>query len=330
MAARGREEGRAVGEQLDDLHRRRGRARSASVRGRSPPRPPARWRPAAPPPAARAGQLGEQLAVAVERGDREAGARQVERDPARAGADLEHGPRHAAASASSRQSGRSAAYAPHSTSCQTTAAGVRPPPSHRQYSRARPRAPRAARAARAAPCRSAGRTAGPGRRPARRRAPRRGPRRPAGASGRHARVLHPQRQLGGPRPDAGHVAHVAGEQLPVGVPDPRDVAAVGDAVVEDAEQVERPVRLGLERERAQDLVGAGRVLDQQQRRRPARQHERLRAAERRLDGLDTGRDRLEPHVQRVAQRGGRERVVDVVEAGERAARRARCPPACAA
>ena len=44
-----------------------------------------------------------------------------------------------------------------------------------------------------------------------------------------------------------------GEQLEVGVPDPGDVAPVGDVVVEHAEQV---VLAGLERERAQHLVGA--------------------------------------------------------------------------
>ncbi len=57
-----------------------------------------------------------------------------------------------------------------------------------------------------------------------------------------------------------NAAHAPGEQLEVGVPDPGHVAPVGDVVVEHAEQV---VLAGLERERAQHLVGAGRVLDEQ-------------------------------------------------------------------
>ena len=63
-------------------------------------------------------------------------------------------------------------------------------------------------------------------------------------------------------PGAGDAADAWSQELEVGVPDPRDVPAVGGPVVEDREHVEAR---RLERQRAQDLVGAGRVLDQQDR-----------------------------------------------------------------
>ena len=74
--------------------------------------------------------------------------------------------------------------------------------------------------------------------------PRRGPARPTRRSVVDAGVLEAQRHLGGAGAAARHAAHAAGEHLEVGVPDPADVAAVGDVVVEDAEQV---VLAGLER-----------------------------------------------------------------------------------
>ena len=66
------------------------------------------------------------------------------------------------------------------------------------------------------------------------------------------------------------------QHLEVGVPDPGDVAAVGDPVVERDPEVERAV---LERQRAQHLVRAGRVLDQQDRQLAAVDRDRLHAAE---------------------------------------------------
>ena len=105
-----------------------------------------------------------------------------------------------------------------------------------------------------------------------------------------------------------------GEHLPVGVPHPGDVAAVGDAVVEDAEDVElAPSSV----ERAQHLVGAGGVLDQQDRGRAAAEVDRLRAPERGRDRGQAGGDVGQRDVEREAQRGRAERVVDVVEARER-------------
>ena len=171
---------------------------------------------------------------------------------------------------------------------------------HRQYSFAWPGG-RAARAARAARCRWAARTR------AARPSASAASSRPQALEDpqplrRRPRVLHPQRQLGRARARAGHRRTCGGEHLPVGVPDPGDVAAVGGAVVEHAEDVELAA---LERERPQDLVGARGVLDQQDRGRAAAELDRLRAPERRRDGRQAGGDVGERHVQRQAQRGGR-------------------------
>ena len=64
----------------------------------------------------------------------------------------------------------------------------------------------------------------------------------------------------GARAAAGEAPHAPGEQLEVGVPDPGDVTAVGDVVVEHPQHV---VLARLQRERPQHLVGTGRVLDEQ-------------------------------------------------------------------
>jgi hypothetical protein len=133
------------------------------------------------------------------------------------------------------------------------------------------------------------------------------------AAGVEAGVLHPQRELRGARPGRREAPHAADQQLPVGIPHPGDVAAVGRAVVEHAEQVELAA---LERERPQHLVRPRRVLDEQDRRRAA-EVERLGAAEGGRDGLQPGHDVVERHAERQRERGGAEGVVDVVEAGER-------------
>ncbi len=122
-------------------------------------------------------------------------------------------------------------------------------------------------------------------------------------------------ELGRARPGAGDAAQLAGQDLEVGVPHPRDVAAVGGAVVEDRQHVELA---GLERQRAQDLVRARRVLDQQDRQlggadpRPSR---RARTRPSRRRGRRTTCSSATPEPE--AQRRRPERVVDVVQAGER-------------
>ena len=134
----------------------------------------------------------------------------------------------------------------------------------------------------------------------------------------------------------------AGEQLEVGVPDPGDVAAVGDLVVEHAEQV---VLAGLERERAQHLVGAGRVLDEQDAQLARRRAEPSPAPLRAGEGSSVTVS-ARPNAARVPcspatmlasgtssarrERGGGERVVDVVEAGQRERAPAPRRRACAA
>ena len=81
----------------------------------------------------------------------------------------------------------------------------------------------------------------------------------------------------------------AGEQLEVGVPDPGDVAAVGDLVVEGDPEVDARRRRArrLEAQRAQHLVRAGRVLDQQDRDRLARRPRRSRPARTRVSALSS-------------------------------------------
>ena len=76
------------------------------------------------------------------------------------------------------------------------------------------------------------------RRRARGRARARARRRPRAASASTPAYFRRSASSAARVPGAGHPAHVRREHLPVGVPHPRDVAAVGGAVVEHAEQVE--------------------------------------------------------------------------------------------
>ncbi len=97
-----------------------------------------------------------------------------------------------------------------------------------------------------------------------------------------------------------------GQQLEVGVPDPGDVAAVGDPVVEREPEVERPAgALGLLRERAQDLVRPRRVLDQQDRERALADRDRLDPAEDRLDARERVGDPLEGDAEAARRRRSR-------------------------
>ena len=191
----------------------------------------------------------------------------------------------------------------------------------------RGRAPRGGRGARAAPCRWA----------ARRRASsggvrHRGVERAAEVAvhlelGVDPRVLQPQRHLLGARAAAGDAPHAAREHLEVGVPDPGDVAAVGDPVVERDPQVELPV---LERERAQHLVRAGRVLDQQDRDLAAVHGDRLHAPERAAEALQRLADGLERHAELAAPWPPRLRRCRRCRGRAAAARARGRPGACAA
>ena len=125
-----------------------------------------------------------------------------------------------------------------------------------------------------------------------------------------ARVLQPQRHLRRPGAGADDPAHRPREQLEVGVPDPGDVAAVGDPVVERDPEVDRAARsLGLQPQRPQHLVGAGRVLDQQDRDRRCRRPRSSRPGRRRPASRPAPR-RSAPARPRAA--------------GRRRSRRARC------
>ena len=304
--------GRAA-EQLDRLHRHdaqrepRGRATNARASATTVAH--------VEPVGARA-QLREQLAVEVERRDLMTGARQLERHAPGAGADVEH--RAAVSSAELRaRTADPRRSSPHSRSCQIAPlmrrAGSPAPRTGR-----RGRGARAPRAARAAPCRSAARTAVPPRPPRQRLVQRRGAAPARRAGGRSECPAYLSRSASSAARVPAQVTRRTrpGQQLEVGVPDPRDVAAVGGPVVEDPEQVELA---GLERQRPQDLVGAGRVLDQQDRQLGSPIADRARR----------GRTRRSPRSSPVSDLPERrcpssrhsavaaERVVDVVEAGQR-------------
>jgi hypothetical protein len=66
-----------------------------------------------------------------------------------------------------------------------------------------------------------------------------------------------------------------------------------------------------------DLVGAGRILDEEHEDDLVAGGDPLEAAEGGAEALETGPDLLERRAQRMCERCGGERVVDVVEAGER-------------
>ena len=79
--------------------------------------------------------------------------------------------------------------------------------------------------------------------------------------GRPAGVLQPQRHLRRPGAGADDPAHAAGQQLEVGVPDPGDVAAVGDPVVERDPEVEPLARSASSRSvRSTSLAPAGFLI----------------------------------------------------------------------
>ena len=100
------------------------------------------------------------------------------------------------------------------------------------------------------------------------------------------------------------------QRLEVDVPDPGDVAAVGDLVVERDDEDARRAAVD---ERADGLVRAGRVLDQEQEELLVADCDALEAPERGGEALEPGRDVVEPRAERAGQRRRRDGVVDVVE-----------------
>ena len=137
--------------------------------------------------------------------------------------------------------------------------------------------------------------------------------------GGDAGVLQAHRHLGGPGAGADHAPDVAGEQLEVGVPDPGDVAAVGDPVVERDPEVEAAAvalaSASSSSVRSTSLAPAGFLIRRIETGLPPTSIVSTRPNTASISPSARGglleRD-AEP--QRRGQRG--ERVVDVVEAGE--------------
>ena len=92
---------------------------------------------------------------------------------------------------------------------------------------------------------------------------------------REAGVLEAQGQIVRAQAGDDGVFDRRDERLEVRVPDPGDVAAVGDAVVECDPEVDPAALAALQQHRPQHLVGAGGVLDQQDRDRRAADRDRL-------------------------------------------------------
>ena len=131
---------------------------------------------------------------------------------------------------------------------------------------------------------------------------------------RHARVLEPQREVARAQAGDRGVLDARREGLEVRVPDPGHVARVGIPIVERAEDAWPAVRL---EERADRGVEARGVLDQEQPQpAPLRFHD-LEPAERGLEPLERADRGRERDVERTRRRERRERVVRVVQTGER-------------
>ena len=123
-----------------------------------------------------------------------------------------------------------------------------------------------------------------------------------------------KRELRGP-PAAGHECPEGGEErLEVDVPDPGDVASVGDLVVEGDD--ERLRRAAVD-ERANRFVCARGILDQEQEDSLVPDGDAFEPAERRREAPEPGGDLVELRAERAGERRGRDRVVDVVEARQR-------------
>ena len=101
------------------------------------------------------------------------------------------------------------------------------------------------------------------------------------------------------------------QRLEIDVPDPRDVASVGDRVVErdDGEAWGRAVE-----QRPHRLVRPGWVLDQEHQQAPVAGLDAFEAAEGGCEPRQARSDRLERRTDRSCDRRGCGRVVDVVEA----------------
>ena len=140
-----------------------------------------------------------------------------------------------------------------------------------------------------------------------------------------AAVREPQRQLGRARAGGDEPVEAGEQRLEVDVPDPRDVATVGDGVVQ---RDHRDARRRAVDERPDRLVRARRVLDQEHQRAAGRRSRSARSGRtppRSARARRATSSSADPERQR--ERRCSERVVDVVEAGQPQLDRAPRPPA---
>src|SRR4029450_10931787 len=92
--------------------------------------------------------------------------------------------------------------------------------------------------------------------------------------------------------------------------DPGDVPAVADRVFQSDHG--EPWATAFD-ERANRLVRAGRVLDQEQQDAPVADRDALESPESRVEALEADGYVVEPHAEGTRERCGGDRVVDVVE-----------------
>ena len=129
-----------------------------------------------------------------------------------------------------------------------------------------------------------------------------------------AAVLEAERELGRALAGGDDRLEPVEQRLEVDVPDPRHVTAVGDRVVQRDDGDARRAAVD---ERAHDLVRAGRILDQEEQELLAVDRDALEPAERGAEAREPGGDLVERRAERLRECRGAERVVDVVEAGQR-------------
>ena len=123
-------------------------------------------------------------------------------------------------------------------------------------------------------------------------------------------VGEPQCELCGPAARRNQAVEAGYERLEVDVPDPRDVAAVGDLVVErdDRHRVLAPFH-----ERPHRLICAGGVLHQEHQQTAVTDRNAFEPPERRGEPFQSCDDLVERRAERQRERPGPESVVDVVE-----------------
>ena len=128
-----------------------------------------------------------------------------------------------------------------------------------------------------------------------------------------ARVLEPHGHVFGAQAGAhGHV-HALGEAFELDVPQPGDVGAIGESIVDRDQQ---GASTGRGQDGPQHFRKADRVLDQRQKQLATVDLDALQSTEGCGERLQAPRDALALDAQRRAHRDRRERVVDVVETGQ--------------